>query len=270
MYTTVFPLAKKSEVTSTLIRWLLAIEGTRGSCVRCLHSDRGSEFCSGVLTGFCGEQGIRGSWTLPESPEQNGVAERCIGLVMDITLTSMNRARVPQFLWPYVLRYTAHQLNLRRVSRGLRFHRPVFGQGPLVLGAATGGTRSGGAHSRGAGVRGAGAGGTSSGDAEAGGSSTRGASFGGTGAGGAGTGGASSGGAGAGGTGSGGASSGVARAGGAGTEETGARGSPTASPTAHPHCHNTRFQSIRRLEREEQERVEQERQELQQLDQRQQ
>ncbi|CAI7893963.1 unnamed protein product [Closterium sp. NIES-54] len=45
-YTTVFPLAKKSEVTSTLIRWLLASEGTRGSHVRCLYSDRGGEFCS--------------------------------------------------------------------------------------------------------------------------------------------------------------------------------------------------------------------------------
>ncbi|CAI7920579.1 unnamed protein product [Closterium sp. NIES-53] len=40
-YTTVFPLAKKSEVTSTLIRWLLTTEGTRGRHVSCLHSDRG-------------------------------------------------------------------------------------------------------------------------------------------------------------------------------------------------------------------------------------
>ncbi|CAI5981202.1 unnamed protein product [Closterium sp. NIES-65] len=40
-YTTVFPLAKKSEVTSTLIRWLLTTEDTRGRRVSCLHSDRG-------------------------------------------------------------------------------------------------------------------------------------------------------------------------------------------------------------------------------------
>ncbi|CAI7847137.1 unnamed protein product [Closterium sp. NIES-53] len=44
-YTTVFPLAKKSEVTSMLIRWLLATEGTRGRRVSCLHSDHGGEFC---------------------------------------------------------------------------------------------------------------------------------------------------------------------------------------------------------------------------------
>ncbi|CAI7769813.1 unnamed protein product [Closterium sp. NIES-54] len=112
-YTTVFPLAKKSEVTSTLIRWLLATEGTRGRHVSCLHSDRGGKFQSGILAGFCGEQSIVQSWTLPESPQQNGVAERRIGLVMDIARTSMIHARAPHFLWPYAVRYAAHQMNLQ-------------------------------------------------------------------------------------------------------------------------------------------------------------
>ncbi|CAI7804448.1 unnamed protein product [Closterium sp. NIES-53] len=98
-YTTVFPLAKKSEVASTLIQWLLATEGTRSSCVLCLHSARGGEFHSDVLDGFCGEQGITQTWTLLESPQQNGVAERRIGL-------------------PYAVRYAAYQRNLwPRVSR---------------------------------------------------------------------------------------------------------------------------------------------------------
>ncbi|CAI7925127.1 unnamed protein product, partial [Closterium sp. NIES-54] len=117
-YTTVIPLAKKSEVTSTLIRWLLAIEGTPSHRVSYLHSDCGGEFRSGILRRFCGEQGISQSWTLPESPQQNGVTERRIGLVMGIASTSMNYARSPHFLWPYAVRYAAHQLNLQpRVSR---------------------------------------------------------------------------------------------------------------------------------------------------------
>ncbi|CAI7879378.1 unnamed protein product [Closterium sp. NIES-54] len=86
-------------------------------------------------------------------------------------------------------------------------HATVDSVGVGAEGAATGGTRSGGASSRGAGT----------GDASAGGASSGGAGGGGTG-----TGGASSGGAGAGGT----------HVGGASTEETGAGGSPTTSPTA--------------------------------------
>ncbi|CAI7801904.1 unnamed protein product [Closterium sp. NIES-53] len=107
-----------SEVTSTLIRWLHATEGTRGRLVSCLYSDRGGEFLSGILAGFCREQGILQSRTLPESPQQNGVAERRIGLVLEIARTSMIHTRAPHFLWPYVVRYAAHQLNLwSRVSR---------------------------------------------------------------------------------------------------------------------------------------------------------
>ncbi|CAI7811392.1 unnamed protein product [Closterium sp. NIES-54] len=117
-YTTIFPLAKKSDMISTLIQWLLATEGTRHRRVSCLHSDRGVEFCSGVLAGFCRERGILQSWTLPESPQQNGVAEHHIGLVMEIARTSMIHARAPHFLWPYAVRYAAHQLNLwPRISR---------------------------------------------------------------------------------------------------------------------------------------------------------
>ncbi|CAI7907647.1 unnamed protein product [Closterium sp. NIES-54] len=117
-YTIVFPLAKKSDMTSTLIRRLLTTADTRGCRVSCLHSDRGGGFRSGVLAGFCREQGIRQSWTLPESPQQNGVVERRIGLVMEIAHTSMTHARTPHFLWPYAVRYAAHPLNLwPRVSR---------------------------------------------------------------------------------------------------------------------------------------------------------
>ncbi|CAI7819364.1 unnamed protein product [Closterium sp. NIES-54] len=78
----------------------------------------GGEFHSGILVGFCHEQGIRQSWTLPESPQQNGVAECRIGLVMEIARISMTHARTPHFLWPYAVQYAAHQLNLwPRVSR---------------------------------------------------------------------------------------------------------------------------------------------------------
>ncbi|CAI7855800.1 unnamed protein product [Closterium sp. NIES-53] len=106
------------DVTSTLIRWLLTTADTRGRRVSCLHSDCGGEFRSIVLAGFCREQGIRQSWSLPESPQQNGVAKNRIGLVMEIAHTSLTHARAPHFLWPCVVRYAAHQLNLRpHVSR---------------------------------------------------------------------------------------------------------------------------------------------------------
>ncbi|CAI7803757.1 unnamed protein product [Closterium sp. NIES-54] len=44
--------------------------------------------------------------------DQNGIAERRIGLIMEVARTSMIHAAAPHFVWPFAVRYTAHQLNL--------------------------------------------------------------------------------------------------------------------------------------------------------------
>ncbi|CAI7793389.1 unnamed protein product [Closterium sp. NIES-53] len=89
-YTTVFPLRSK---------------------------DRGGEFSSDLLRAFCRLEGIRQTFTLPASPQQNGIAERRIGMVMDVARTSMIHAAAPHFLWPFAVQYAAHQINLQpRVS----------------------------------------------------------------------------------------------------------------------------------------------------------
>ncbi|CAI7819887.1 unnamed protein product [Closterium sp. NIES-53] len=43
------------------------------------------------------------TFTLPDSPQQNGIAERRIGMVMDVARTSMMHAAAPHFLWPFAL-----------------------------------------------------------------------------------------------------------------------------------------------------------------------
>ncbi|CAI7907786.1 unnamed protein product [Closterium sp. NIES-53] len=48
-----------------------------------LHSDRGGEFSSNLLRDFCRGEGVLQSFTLPASPQQNGVAEHRICLVME-------------------------------------------------------------------------------------------------------------------------------------------------------------------------------------------
>ncbi|CAI7901381.1 unnamed protein product [Closterium sp. NIES-54] len=90
-YTMVFPLCSKGER---------------------LHYDRGGEFSFDLLRDFCRGEGILQLFRLPASPRQNGIAERRIGLVMEVARTSMIHAGAPHFLWPFAVRYAAHQLNL--------------------------------------------------------------------------------------------------------------------------------------------------------------
>ncbi|CAI7923465.1 unnamed protein product, partial [Closterium sp. NIES-54] len=76
-----------------------------------LHSDRGGEFSFDLLHDFCCGESILQSFTLPASPQENMVPEHCIGLIMEVARTSMIHAAAPHFLWPFAVRYAAHQLN---------------------------------------------------------------------------------------------------------------------------------------------------------------
>ncbi|CAI7900677.1 unnamed protein product [Closterium sp. NIES-53] len=117
-YTTVYPLRSKGQVVDVLIPWIrtvrLELRGRFGQDLPILrlHSVRGGEFSSTLLQDFCRGEGILQSFTLPDPPQQNGIAERRIGLVMEVAHTSMIHAATPDFLWPFAVQYAAHQLNL--------------------------------------------------------------------------------------------------------------------------------------------------------------
>ncbi|CAI7908003.1 unnamed protein product [Closterium sp. NIES-54] len=117
-YTTVFRLRSKGEVLDVLIPWIHAVRLQLREQFRQdlpflrLHFDRGDEFSSDLLRDFCRGEGILQSFMLPASPQQNGIAECRIGLVMEFPRTSMIHAAAPHFLWPFAVRYAADQLNL--------------------------------------------------------------------------------------------------------------------------------------------------------------
>ncbi|CAI7891059.1 unnamed protein product [Closterium sp. NIES-54] len=145
-----------------------------------LHSYRGGAFSSGLLEEFCRDEGICQTFTLPASPQQNGIPERRIGLIMEVARTSMNHAAAPHFLWPFAVRYAAHQLNLwPRVSEPetsltLRWTRKVgdasvFRPAAVDSGAKNAGAKPGGAKTEGEGSGGAATGGAGSGGAATGG-----------------------------------------------------------------------------------------------------
>ncbi|CAI7803595.1 unnamed protein product [Closterium sp. NIES-54] len=118
LYTTVFPFRNKDQVADVLIPWIRTVRlqlrerfGHDLPILR-LHSDRGGEFSSNLLREFCRGEGILQLFMLSDSPQQNGIAERHIGLVMEVARTSIIHAAAPHFLWPFAVRYAAHQLNL--------------------------------------------------------------------------------------------------------------------------------------------------------------
>ncbi|CAI7851090.1 unnamed protein product [Closterium sp. NIES-53] len=102
-YTMVFPLRSKGEVVDVLIPWIRAVHlqlcerfSTNLPVLR-LHSNRAGEFSSDLLRDFCHGEGILQTFTLPDSPLKNWIAERRIGLVMEVARTFMINAAAPIF-----------------------------------------------------------------------------------------------------------------------------------------------------------------------------
>ncbi|CAI7782857.1 unnamed protein product, partial [Closterium sp. NIES-53] len=95
-YTTVFPLRSKGQVVDVLIPWIRTVRLQlcerfgKDLPVLPLHSNRGGEFSSNLLRDFCRGEGILQSFTLPDSPQQNGIAKHHIGLVMEYAMHLLN------------------------------------------------------------------------------------------------------------------------------------------------------------------------------------
>ncbi|CAI5969348.1 unnamed protein product, partial [Closterium sp. NIES-65] len=101
-YTTVLPLRSKGAVTEVLIDWIrearLQLRKSFGSdflfCV-CTRTEAESS-----LLAFCETTVVHGrirqTFTLPDSPQQNGIAERRIGMVMDV---APQPSPSPALLW---------------------------------------------------------------------------------------------------------------------------------------------------------------------------
>ncbi|CAI7778126.1 unnamed protein product, partial [Closterium sp. NIES-53] len=81
-YTIVFPLAKKSDVTSTLIRWSLTTADTRGRRVSFLHSDRGEVSPTSLWIGSPGAASRFRVWG-------------CLALVRDTSVDKISPRTIP-------------------------------------------------------------------------------------------------------------------------------------------------------------------------------
>ncbi|CAI7733638.1 unnamed protein product [Closterium sp. NIES-54] len=192
-YTTVFPLHNKGEVSAVLIPWICTVRLQlrerfgQDLLVLRLHSDRGGEFSSDLLRDFCRGEGILQSFTLPHSPQKNGIAERRIGLVMEVARTSMIHAAAPHFLWPLADVTFDESVPFYRLFpfRSVPSPPPLLFLAPgpppvdIVSGAAPGavswGAASGGAEPGDAGSEGAGSGGAEPEGVEPGGAESEGA-----------------------------------------------------------------------------------------------
>ena len=76
-----YSIKSKDEALEVFTRWISEVENRSGHRVKTLRSDNGGEYTSRAFKQYLSGKGIRHQKTVPYTPMQNGVAERCCGIL---------------------------------------------------------------------------------------------------------------------------------------------------------------------------------------------
>jgi hypothetical protein len=82
-----------------------------GKRLKVVRSDWGGEFMSRDFKEFCDEHGIKREYTIPRTPQQNGVVERQNRTVQEMARSMMNEKNIGQTYWVEEIHTTVHVLN---------------------------------------------------------------------------------------------------------------------------------------------------------------
>ncbi|GJT17990.1 putative ribonuclease H-like domain-containing protein [Tanacetum coccineum] len=99
-YTWVFFLATKDETTGILKKFIIEIENLVDKKVKIIRCDNRTEFKNSVINDFCAMKGIRREFSVARTPQQNGVAERRNGTLIEATRT-IGRTPALSFMTPF-------------------------------------------------------------------------------------------------------------------------------------------------------------------------
>nr|GFA75411.1 hypothetical protein [Tanacetum cinerariifolium] len=76
IFSWVFLLATKDETTHVIKTFIIGLENLLSFKVKIIRCDNGTEFKNSDLNQFCGLKGIKREFSVPRTPQQNGIAER--------------------------------------------------------------------------------------------------------------------------------------------------------------------------------------------------
>ncbi|CAI7837476.1 unnamed protein product [Closterium sp. NIES-53] len=111
-YVSVHLLTAKTEAPAIIMEWARQAHSHFKTKIKILHSDGGGEFRNNTIKAFCSTEGIHQTFTLPDSPQQNGVAESRNRILVQIARCLLTHASAPPSLWGYAILHAAALHNL--------------------------------------------------------------------------------------------------------------------------------------------------------------
>jgi transposase InsO family protein len=104
-------LKEKAEAFEKFKIFKALTETQTGKRLKVVRSDWAGEFMSRDFKEFCDEHGIKREYTIPITPQQNGVVERQNRTVQEMARSMMNEKNIGQTYWVEAIHTADHVLN---------------------------------------------------------------------------------------------------------------------------------------------------------------
>ena len=132
---TAYALKAKSDQPATFETHLNHIEVLVGEPVVFLRTDGGGEYLNHKMTQICAERGIHHETTNPDTPQENGIAERANRTIQEAATAMLTDAGLPKLYWAEACKYAVHIHNrtpTRSLEDDITPHEAYTGVKPLV------------------------------------------------------------------------------------------------------------------------------------------
>ena len=120
----VYTMKSKYEVFETFLVWKKMVENQTGRKIKVLRSDNGTEYRNDQFSIFCKKEGISRHFTVRDTPQQNGVAERMNRTLLEKVRCILSNAGLGKQFWAEAVMYASHLIN-RLPSAALNGKTPL-------------------------------------------------------------------------------------------------------------------------------------------------
>ena len=129
-YRVIYAMSHKSQVIGFIRDFCLKLKNETGANVCTLRSDNGTEYLSLEWKRFYRANGIRHECSVPYTPEQNGLAERELRTIVEMSRAMIHAKSLNVNLWAEAVNTATFILNATQINKaGKTPHEIWFGVG---------------------------------------------------------------------------------------------------------------------------------------------
>jgi transposase InsO family protein len=110
-FTWVFFLSDKGETQETLKKFMRRAQNEFELKIKKVRSDNGTEFKNTGVEEFLSEEGIKHEFSVPYTPQQNGVVERRNRTLIEAARTMLDEYKTPDNFWAKAVNTAFHAIN---------------------------------------------------------------------------------------------------------------------------------------------------------------